>query len=198
MDARERIESLETFMIAALEGWQTSIWTALPCIVTQVDLNTERQAMTVSAQPTIKVPLYNKQSVASLVQLPVLQKLPICFPGGGGFTLTFPVRVGDECLVVFSSRAIDAWWQQGGIQNQPDVRLHDLSDGFAIVGVKSQPNVLPSISATAVQLRSDDGSTYLELGAGAVKVSTGASGTFTTTGGQTVTVQNGIVTNIYP
>jgi len=49
--------------------------------------------------------------------------------------------------------------------------MHDLSDGFAIPGPKSSPNVISGISAVNVQLRSDDGETYLEITpAGVVKI----------------------------
>jgi hypothetical protein len=110
--------------------------------------------------------------VSSIVfKTPPLQALcPVQFPSGGGFTLTFPVAQGDECLVVFSSRCIDAWWQSGGVQNQAVMRMHDLSDGFAVLGFSSVPRVIGGISATATQLRSNDGSTFVEVGAGEVTI----------------------------
>ena len=76
------------------------------------------------------------------------------FPGGGGWSITFPVSKGDEALVVFASRCIDDWWQSGGVGIQPDLRMHDLSDGFAIIGPRSQPRKLnPAISTIAVDSR---------------------------------------------
>ncbi|MDR7283533.1 hypothetical protein J2X84_002357 [Pseudomonas corrugata] len=96
-------------------------------------------------------------------ELPLLVDCPVQFPAGGGCTLTFPVKAGDECLVVFSSRCIDAWWQSGGIQAQPELRMHDLSDGFALLGFRSQPRVIHGISTTATQLRSDDGAAFVEV-----------------------------------
>ena len=73
---------------------------------------------------------------------PILPDVPVVFLGGGGSSLTFPVRAGDECLVFFSDRCIDAWYQSGGVQNQIVPRFHDLSDGFALVGIRSKPNVI--------------------------------------------------------
>ncbi|MGC8050122.1 Gp138 family membrane-puncturing spike protein, partial [Salmonella enterica] len=78
-------------------------------------------------------------------------------------SMTFPVAQGDECLVVFASRCIDSWWQSGGIQEQAELRMHDLSDGFAILGFRSQPRALSNISTTSAQLRSDDGATFIDL-----------------------------------
>lgn len=85
------------------------------------------------------------------------------FPRGGGCTLTFPVKAGDECLVIFADRCIDFWWQSGGVQEPVDDRQHDLSDAFCIVGPQSQAQKIGGISTGATQLRSDDGSTYFEL-----------------------------------
>lgn len=159
MDRRERFESLNEALLVALDGWQSGLWTALPAIINSFD----DLAMTVTAQPTIKMNVLLSDGTFSLVTLPLLVDVPVCFPGGGGYTLTFPIKQGDEALIVFSSRCIDAWWQLGGTQVQTELRMHDLSDGFAIIGVRSQPRVLPSISTVAAQLRSDDGTTYVEV-----------------------------------
>jgi hypothetical protein len=86
----------------------------------------------------------------------------VLWQGGGGVTATFPIVVGDECLVVFSSRCIDGWWSQGGIQNPPEARMHNLSDGFALVGVRSLPNAFAVDTANAC-LISDDGETFFKL-----------------------------------
>lgn len=98
------------------------------------------------------------------MDLPILPDVPVVFPGGGGFALTFPVAAGDECLVVFASRCIDAWWQSGGVGEPMEPRMHDLSDGFALVGVRSQARRLsPAVDSGNVQLRSDDGKTFVEM-----------------------------------
>ncbi|WP_284703877.1 Gp138 family membrane-puncturing spike protein, partial [Escherichia coli] len=76
---------------------------------------------------------------------------------------TFPVKEGDECLVIFADRCIDFWWQSGGVQEPVDGRMHDLSDAFCIVGPQSQAKKISGISASAVELRSDDGSAKLSL-----------------------------------
>lgn len=94
---------------------------------------------------------YQQQSKA----YPPLVDVPVVFPRGGGCTLTFPVKEGDECLVIFSDRCIDFWWQSGGVQERVYTRCHDLSDAFAIVGPQSQAQKISGISARAVELRSD-------------------------------------------
>lgn len=74
--------------------------------------------------------------------LPVLHKVPVQFPGAGGYALTFPVAVGDPCLLVFADRSLDAWYAQGGVVDPLDSRQHDLSDAVALLGVRSSKDAL--------------------------------------------------------
>ncbi len=166
MDRRERYQDLSQLLLAAFQSGQQALWTSLPCIVQSYNPDTN----TIEAQPTILGRVQDQQGLWSLKQMPLLLDVPVIFPSGGGYTLTFPIAAGDECLVVFSSRCIDGWWYQGGIQPQLDVRMHDLSDGFAFVGPMSRPNVIPTISTSTTQLRSNDGSIYVELSPAQIKL----------------------------
>ena len=156
----QRLESPETALIAAFAGLQAGMWTALPAIVRKVDLNKQ----TLEAEPSVQLRIRQADQSFTWVTIPVCVDCPIIFPSGGGYTLTFPVTVGDECLLLFSSRCIDSWWQLGGVQRVPEFRMHDLSDGFALVGIRSQPRVLtPAPLATGVELRKDDHSAYINI-----------------------------------
>lgn len=123
-------------------------------------------AVTAVIQPAIKGVEHDASGAEVSVNLPLLVDVPVVFPRGGGCTLTFPVKEGDECLVIFADRCIDFWWQSGGIQEPVDGRMHDLSDAFCIVGPQSQAKKIRGISTTAAQLRTDDGSAFIELAAG--------------------------------
>ncbi|CAN0620528.1 Gp138_N domain-containing protein [Burkholderia multivorans] len=174
MDRKERVDDPLAALRAALRGWQAGIWTALPGIIDSFD----DVAMTCVVQPAIKVPVRASDGTVTTVALPQLVDCPVQFPAGGNCTLTFPVKPGDECLVVFASRCIDAWWQSGGVQEQAELRMHDLSDGFALLGVRSRPRALANVSATSTQLRSDDGATYIDLNPTLQKVKIVAPGGF--------------------
>lgn len=162
MEQRERIDNVEEALRIAVEGRIANLWTALPGIITQVNL----AKMTVQVKPTIQARVRLSDGTYEWVSLPVLLDCPLVFPCGGSFALTLPVAVGDETLVVFASRCIDSWWQSGGVQIPPELRLHSLSDGFAIPGPRSVPNAIPGISSDTVQLRTKDGTAYIELTAG--------------------------------
>lgn len=159
MDRRERYNDGEEALRIALGGWQATVWTCLPGIVQSFDA----AKMTCAVQPAIQGIQTDQQGNATAINMPLLLDCPVIFPSGGGCTLTFPIAVGDECVVHFSSRCIDAWWQLGGVGPQAEFRMHDLSDGFVQVGPRSQPRVLSSISTSSVQLRSDDGSAHIDI-----------------------------------
>ena len=174
IDRRALVEDTGALLRLALDGWQSQIWTAIPGFVVAVNM----AQMTCQVQPTIRCRFTDQTGVTTWRQIPVLLDVPIVVPSGGGFTLTFPLEANDEVLVMFSSRCIDAWWQLGGINDQTEYRMHDLSDGFAIPGPKSLKNVIPSISATEVQLRNNAGTTHIGIdGSGDINVT--SAGTLT-------------------
>jgi len=133
---------------AHVDGALKNLHTMLPGIVQSFDPVTQ----TASVQPAIQRVFNEKGAVG----LPVCVDVPVCFPGGGDFYLTFPVKQGDECILIFSERCIDFWHMNGGLQLPAEYRLHDLSDAFAVVGVNSQPKKLPSFNAADVELRDRD------------------------------------------
>jgi len=155
----ERLNDDQEALRVALDGHQAQVWTALPAIIDSFN----PVAVTCVAQPSIKAQVRAPDGSMQWVALPLLLDCPVVFPRGGGCTLTFPVSKGDECLIVFASRCIDAWWSSGGIQVQSEFRMHDLSDGFALPGPFSQATKISNISTTAAQLRSNDGEAYLQL-----------------------------------
>ncbi|MDF2636580.1 MAG: putative bacteriophage protein [Pelosinus sp.] len=126
-------------------------------------------AQTVTVQIAIREKI-NINGNITWEEIPELLDVPLIVLGGGGYSVTFPFAQGDECLVVFGDNCMDAWWQSGGIQNQADKRRHDLSDGYAIVGLRSQPRVLSGYSTNTMQLRNDAGTAYFEIAGSAINI----------------------------
>lgn len=176
MDRKERAENLEVALMAALEGWQADLWTCMPAIVNTFDATKG----TISAKPAIKGRVRSPNGKAPLpgaifdkddwwwAEMPMLVDVPVQFPGGGGFSVTFPLFEGDDVLVVFANRCIDAYWQNGSRINDiaiqaPELRMHSLSDGYAIPRIYPLPKLPAEISNSAMQIRSDDGELLIEL-----------------------------------
>lgn len=183
---------------------------ALPGIVLSFDPGPLWGYPSVSVQPTPRE-VINQGAVPTPTALPVLDAVPVVYPNGGGWNLTFPIDVGDEVWLAFGDMGLDLWKQNGGLQNQPEgVKFrHDIGDAVAIAGLRSKPRAIANWSTTSTQLRTDDGTVVLDLSedgivlnaaesstTGNLKVASGASGIFTSGDGQTVTVQNGIIIDI--
>ncbi|ENK7105493.1 TPA: hypothetical protein J5G23_003484 [Escherichia coli] len=157
---------------------KNQIRVALPGIVQSFDPD----AVTAVVQPAIRSVETDNDGNRVTKNYPLLVDVPVIFPRGGGCTLTFPVKAGDECLVIFADRCIDFWWQNGGVQEPVDDRVHDLSDAFCIVGPQSQVQKISGISTSAVELRSDDGGTKLSLNPSSGAISGTAPGGFNLNG----------------
>lgn len=140
---------------AQIEGRLKDLHTCLPGTIARFDPETQ----TASVQPAIQR-IFTERGA---VNLPLCVDVPVQFPGGGDFFLTFPVKPGDECILWFSERAIDNWHVSGGAQPPAEYRLHDLSDGIAFVGLNSQPRRIPGFNATDTELRSRDGQTHITM-----------------------------------
>jgi len=163
IDQRERVGDRIDALRTAIQGELSELWTSLPGIVDSVDFT----KMVCTVKPAIRGLYTNIKGVQIWIDPPLLIFVPIVFPVGGGFALTLPLAQGDEVLVIFAARCIDAWWQNGGYQNtQPELRLHDIGDGFCIPGPRSLPEVIPGISSTTAQFRTKDGTAFIELTSG--------------------------------
>lgn len=181
---------------------------------------------TVTVQIAIQERVRPRSGAAQWWDVPPIVNVPIVVPRGGGFSVTLPLQAGDEGLLVFCDTCFDNWWLNGqtssppayqssnttevsGTQRQFEVRRHHVHDCGFIPGMWSQPNVLTNYSTTALQIRNDDGTVIYEVSdtqltltspftelTGNVSVDAGATGSFSTPTGQTVTVQNGIIIDI--
>lgn len=150
----ERIGDGEEQQRRTIENTLANARMAIPGQI--IGFNASNQTATV--QPAIK-----ERVKGEWVQLPQLLDVPCFFPRAGGHCLTFPVKPGDECLVIFNDMCIDGWWQSGGVQTQIEVRRHDLSDAMALLGVTSVPRAVTEYSTDSVMLRNEDKDAYFEI-----------------------------------
>lgn len=150
------------------------------------DMNTTAQTV------TVQIALQERVRTAKAVQwwdIPPITNVPIVTPRGGGYSITLPLKNGDEGLLVFCDTCFDNWWVNGkssappasnvskasGSQRQLEVRRHHVHDCGFVPGMWSQPHVLPSYSSNSLQIRTDDGNTIIDVSAGSVKVTGGST-----------------------
>lgn len=158
MDLRARFDSDDELFNTIVDAVRAKVHTAIPVKLTQ-----DSDGHTVSLQPLVKFTQRMPDGTQKFVQLPVISDAPINHHSGGGVTITHPHKKDDEGIYLIASRSLDNWFQQGDVQPQADTRMHSLSDGFYIPGVRSTPRKLKNVSTTSTQIRSDDGKHFSEL-----------------------------------
>jgi len=180
----------ENLIRQGIHNYLKDVHTALPGIVEKFD--TEQQLA--SVQPAIKRMLKTgrgeeEREIIVPRNLPLCINVPVVFPAGGGFHLTFPVKPGDECILMFCERSLDNWLDRGGVQEPSAKRFHALSDAFAIMGLHSKPKSISNYNNNAIELRTQGNKVSIENGLTTLTGATKIDGTLEVNGTTTV---NGI------
>ena len=119
------VQSMRSWI--ALEKSQTH--TSLICEVLKYDAAEQ----TVSVKPAV----YQLGADAQLLEIPIIDRVPVIFPSGGNSILSFPIKKGDAVLVVFLMRNHYSWLQATDLGTQPPQtkRTHSINDAVAIPGI---------------------------------------------------------------
>ncbi|MAB53540.1 Gp138 family membrane-puncturing spike protein [Marinobacter sp.] len=95
-------------------------------------------------ETTIDVrPVINRNVNGRDVPLPLFVEVPPVFMQGGGSYTAHPIAVGDYCLLIFTERCFDRWYEGQDFQLPAEYRMHDYSDGLAFVGINPRAGALP-------------------------------------------------------
>lgn len=146
--------SLEKVIQTAIDSALKEVHTCLPAIVTRVDYPNQL----IDAQITIQ-----RKLAGVLVNLPLLVNVPIRYMKSSTFSITFPIEINDNVMVLIAERSIDTWLTEGGIKDPVDIRKFDLSDAFAIPMMYHQKDVIPSFSTTNLEIKTNSGQTRIIL-----------------------------------
>lgn len=82
------------------------------------------------------IPVINRIVDGESIQLPEFVEVPLILMQGGGSYTVHPIAPGDYCMLIFTERCFDRWYAGQDFQPPLELRMHDYSDGFAIVGVR--------------------------------------------------------------
>jgi hypothetical protein len=110
---------------------------ALPGTVVIYDPATRQATVKVSVQLKSQDP--NAETEDAFRDLPQIGGVPVVFPGGGGYSVLFPITPGDNVLLIVCSSAIEEWLSLGTTL-QSSNRRHSLSDCVAIPGLLNGPS----------------------------------------------------------
>jgi hypothetical protein len=106
--------------------------TSVPGIVVSYDAGSGRA----SVQPAVRRGYRDASGTRRVERLPVVNGVPVAFPGCRSGWVKFPIAPGDEVLLVVASAALDRWAQGSGGEVDPgDDRRHALGDCVAVPAV---------------------------------------------------------------
>jgi hypothetical protein len=101
----------------------------------------------------------------------VLVDVPVEFPRCQGFSMTFPVKAGDDCIVEFYQSGIEHWLYEnrrkyntiGGEPESQALRRFDRSDASCRVSLGNLETAITGFNTEDFQIRSTDGSQHITL-----------------------------------
>ena len=146
----EHTSNLQEAARAAVAG----VMVGLPATVLSYDSVTQTASVRV-------VPCFRRRDPSNgglpvCYRPPDLHNLPVGFPGGDAWGMTWPLTAGDTGRVVVLDRSIDEWKASGAATTEPqDPRRHDLTDAvFAPdIAPPGAPRASDSVDASAMVIR---------------------------------------------
>lgn len=106
------------------------VHTCIPAVITNTDNFASKQM--VQVRPLIN---FNYPDFSAIIPSDIFS-VPVVFPSAGGGLISFPVKVGDTVLLLFSERDISEWLLGGGEQSTPNSRRRfAMTDAIAIPGL---------------------------------------------------------------
>jgi len=82
-------------------------------------------------------PIGRIKTNSGYIDYPTLYRVPVFFMQGGGAAITYPVKNGDNCLLLFSEQTLEAW--RNDTASTTDLK-HDLNNAIALVGMSRIPS----------------------------------------------------------
>lgn len=112
-----------------------------------------------SATQTVQVTINYKQTYfkfdentqnfnPQLVDYPIIADCPVVVMGGGDTHITFPIKSGDQCILLFNDRDIDTWYNGSTSSPNSTGRLHSFSDAIALIGPNNLSTKISSYDGT--------------------------------------------------
>lgn len=144
----------------ALNGLKKDVFLSFKChdiaIVQSFDPDDQTIEATIAYKKTYLVRNNDGTYTLQNFEYPILIDVPVIFMGNKTLGLTFPVTKGDECLVLYNDRDIDNWFQSGQVNAPSSNRAHSISDGIALIGLRSSQNIISDFDEARVLLRNGE------------------------------------------
>lgn len=185
----ERTEiTLEALIEKAMRAQLSGVETGLSAIVLDYDATTQ----TARVQPTSRRYFKDGSSEA----LPAMDGVPVMFPAGNGFAISWPLAEGDPIWLAFSGRPFDAWLTTGTLDaDEPTRRRFSMTDCVAFAqGPQPATATLKSTSPDTMVIGEDaPGGATIRIGGGKVEFGTATTGLLDLVDQLIAALQSGLV-----
>lgn len=162
---------------AFVRGHAAEMHTLLPGRIESYDAATGKASVLPLLQRTYTIDGADGVLTERTEAYPVIPDCPVAFPRGGGAAITFPLKAGDPCWVMFAERSLDAWLDSDGktVLDPDDARMHHLTDAVVLPGAYTLANPIATAHADDVVIGLEDGSAEVHITpAGEVQIKAGA------------------------
>jgi hypothetical protein len=197
-DKKELIDTINICLFDALVNLHTST----VCRVEKVNQKT------IDVKPVVNFVVKGR----SIEKTTFTKVIPLFMKGGSSYT-AHPISVGDYALVHFTERCMDRWYSGQDFVEPAEFRMHDYSDGFAVVGLENLDGAIdiPSVIQQTGDFNQDGNCTHqgntahtgsytlngnMDADTYSVDGTSGVSGTFLSDDGKSITVTQGLITAI--
>jgi hypothetical protein len=163
---------LESAIRRVVQVALTRTHAALPGVIDAYDAATQTATVT----PQVKSQHRDEEGELVAEAMPAIQGAPVFFPRAGGFSITYPLTVGDPCLILFADRDISGYLETGNREAPPTGRTHAYQDAIILPGLAPSGDALdPAASTSGIEIRNDDGTTVLRVGSAGIEVESAAA-----------------------
>ncbi len=134
------------------EDLTLNIMSRINCVRVGKIVSFDNTDQTATVQLVDKRVVINGDGSQTLLEYPLLLKCPVVINAGSNGGLRISIQPDDTCIVLFSDRDIDKWWTDGNIQAPATPRMHNLTDGFVMLGPRNDLNKITDYDNEATQL----------------------------------------------
>ena len=122
------------------------LYTCMPGIVESYDAETQRAVV----KGALRVVTTKKEEI----EREAIHNVPVMFPSGGGFAMTFPLEQGDPVLLLYSQRGLTNWKKTLGVAAPDTIGFFSEKDAFAIPGFGTdEPEHHIAIEADGIHIK---------------------------------------------
>ena len=169
VDREIPFRSLETLLRFAFQENRKTLNTSMPGIIEKYDYPTKRCFVKPAIQLLKAEPdNQNNPSESLLVSRATISNVPVLFPSFGGYTILFPVRVGDTVQILFNQRGLDQFKKTFEESPPSPERYLNIIDAVVIPGFGAL-SVTPA-TMQGVSMQDESGNDYIYIEPGNIKI----------------------------